>query len=183
MPNLQSSLRRLSCAVLLLATLSCSAADTPPAERGRPDGIPASVHELLSSPDTIELLALDPLHVSMHTAEGQPEFAGPQLHGYEILETAELADPLVQGRLLGLIYKGIEDSDGRVAACFNPRHGVRVTHAGQVVEFVICYECLSMHVHAPAHDTPETRLSVLTAQAVEPEVSAIFRNASLTLAP
>ena len=42
-----------------------------------------------------------------------------------------------QRRILAVIYEGIRDSKGMVAACFNPRHGVRATRGEDVVELVI----------------------------------------------
>ena len=36
---------------------------------------------------------------------------------------------------------------GAIAACFNPRHGIRVTTDGVVYDMVICYECMSAEIY------------------------------------
>ena len=46
--------------------------------------------------------------------------------------------------ILAALRKGVADSDGMVAACFNPRHGIEATYEGKTVELVICFECLSI---------------------------------------
>ncbi|KAA5538521.1 hypothetical protein FYK55_27555 [Roseiconus nitratireducens] len=45
--------------------------------------------------------------------------------------------------LLNAFGAGVAANDGTVAACFNPRHGIRVIHEGNLYEFVICFECYS----------------------------------------
>ncbi|MFG0317719.1 MAG: hypothetical protein ACF8XB_10620, partial [Planctomycetota bacterium JB042] len=43
---------------------------------------------------------------------------------------------------------GIDENDGRVSACFNPRHALSATLPGDpeptTVDIVICFECLSL---------------------------------------
>jgi hypothetical protein len=37
---------------------------------------------------------------------------------------------------------GIENSDGTIAMCFNPRHALRFELRGQDVKIEVCFECL-----------------------------------------
>lgn len=63
-------------------------------------------------------------------------------HDYTILGRIEI--PSQEGRaelLLNALYKGIKDSDGTVYKCFEPRHGISATLAGETVDLVICFEC------------------------------------------
>jgi hypothetical protein len=36
---------------------------------------------------------------------------------------------------------------GGIAACFNPRHGLRVTANGHTYDFVLCYECKQLYIY------------------------------------
>ena len=53
---------------------------------------------------------------------------------------------MTRKKLVAAFEKGIEDSDGTIAACFNPRHAMRVTHNGKTPDFVICFECVQVYV-------------------------------------
>ena len=134
----------------------------------RPDDVPASVHELLLQAEQLEIYALDPMHRNMSGAEDD---AAPHFHEYRVLDSATLPTRAEAREVLGLIYDSVRRSNGMVAACFNPRHGIRATVGGDVVDFVICFECLSMHVHEG-----ETQHGVLVSDALEPEVSAIWKS-------
>ena len=57
-------------------------------------------------------------------------------------------DDVAKQKLVDAFKQGVEDSDGAVAGCFNPRHGIRVTHGGRTFDFVICFECLSVSLYA-----------------------------------
>ena len=39
------------------------------------------------------------------------------------------------------------------AACFWPRHGIRTVYEGQITDYVICFECLAVHVHSGGEKT------------------------------
>jgi hypothetical protein len=85
----------------------------------------------------IELLSLDPKEAK--EKEG--------FHGYKVLGSVKLEKKADREKLLKAFYKGIDDSDGSVAACFIPRHGLRAKVDGKTVEIVICFQCLSMKVY------------------------------------
>src|SRR4051812_18265719 len=92
---------------------------------------------LLARAKTFDLYSLDP------ASRGE----GPKgLHGWKVLGKTTLQDKDVRARALAAIEKGVRDSDGSVAGCFRPRHGVRAVVDGKTVELVICFECLSLQV-------------------------------------
>jgi hypothetical protein len=130
--------------------------------------------KLLEGAHEIELLALDPLPASMR--EPQPS---QTLHGFGVLGSATLTDPTRRQELLRLVSRGIADSDGSAALCFNPRHGLRVRRDGRLLEVLICYECLQMRVWP---DAGAPRVELTTSQAVEPEVTRLFETAGLSIA-
>src|SRR5262249_1279362 len=69
------------------------------------------------------------------------------LHGGRLLGKATVKDATMRKNLAAALVKGAEESNGELAACFNPRHGIRATHDGKTAEFVICFECLQVRVY------------------------------------
>ena len=63
----------------------------------------------------------------------------------------------MQKQLLDALYKGIADSDGNGAKCFDPRHGIRASVDGKTVDLVICFECSWVYVF---YDKDENRRGV-----------------------
>lgn len=74
---------------------------------------------------------------------GSPETT---FHGFSILGSSEIHshDALT---LWNAFAKGVHKSDGDVAACFNPRHGIRFIGASGTNDFVICFECSSVEAY------------------------------------
>ena len=153
----------------LAATLLLGACSSPITTGARPDGVLAE----LADPDAVELLALHPYPHAL----GDDDADLPRFHGYGVLGRAPLADDEQENRVLALVERGIETSDGMVAACFDPRHGLRVTAGGATWDFVICYACLSMNVF---RDDVQLE-GHLTSDAVEPQMTALFESAGLTI--
>lgn len=155
--------------VLLLTLAGCG---TPKAYQLAP-----SVVDCLRAATRIELLALDPQPVDRGGVAG----ALGAWHGYPVLDRAELADPARRRQLVDLVIRGVEQHRDTVAACFNPRHGLVASAGDRRVELVICYECLSLSVHATGLGAGAEG-PAWTTDAVEADVSRIYRDAGLTLA-
>jgi hypothetical protein len=100
----------------------------------RAPGIPHAAWNALNDADRYELLSLNP-----HLSESD-------YYGHEILGQTLIQDAAVRERLNNALQAGVRASDGRAYACFNPRHGIRVTHAGVVTDFLICFECRQVQV-------------------------------------
>jgi hypothetical protein len=132
--------------------------------------LPKDVRAVLDKADRFELLSLDPTR--------QKEKPKDDFRGWKVLGRTEVKDAETRKKLVAALYKGIADSDGTVAACFNPRHGIRATHDGKTVELVICYECLSMQAHLG-----ETRSSALTTRSPQKTFDQVLRDAKVPLPP
>ncbi len=101
--------------------------------------VPKAAKAALQEGDRVELFSLDPPRLE----EKPPD----HFHGWRVLGKTLIKDAAVRKTLVGAFLQGVEDSDGAVAGCFNPRHGIRVAHKGRITDFVICFECLSVKVH------------------------------------
>lgn len=125
------------CAALLLAALAAAPALA----------LPPETRKLLDSADSVELLSLDPKPFP-------PDAKNRGFHGYKELGRVKLAKKAGREAVLKALYRGIDDSKGLVAGCFNPRHGIRAVSGDKTVDLVICYECLSMQVFVNGKRAP-----------------------------
>ena len=109
--------------------------------RGKETGCPAEVVKALESAEEFELLSLDPDFRNSDKSE-------KGFHEYKVLGKTKVKDKKDRKKLVEALKKGVKDSEGMVAACFNPRHGIRVkAEKDKTVDLVICFECLQIEVH------------------------------------
>src|SRR5260370_6536987 len=73
-----------------------------------------------------------------------------RFHDYPVLGSLRITNPKQRSELLAALYKGVMDSDGSVASCFNPRHGIKATAGTNWIELVICFECSYMKGYGSA---------------------------------
>lgn len=116
---------------LVMAGVSASAAD-------QDNKIPDELRALLEKAEQFELLSLSP-----DRPREKPKDA---FHGWKVLGKTTVKDAEARNKLVAAFKKGVTDNKGIVAACFNPRHGIRVTHDGKTADFVICFECFQVQV-------------------------------------
>jgi hypothetical protein len=102
------------------------------------DVIPTAATAILEQPDRFELLSLNP--------QGPAGAAGVNYHGTRVVRTVIVNDPETRKRLVSSFEKAVDENQGTAAACFNPRHGIRVSRKQKQVEFVICFECNRVRV-------------------------------------
>jgi hypothetical protein len=123
---------------------------------------------------SVEIYAL---HPSPYDPEGKPVGTEDDFRSYKILGRADLPlDELPQ--LLGLLAEGIAANTGMVAACFNPRHGVRLDHGDHTVDLVICFECLQIYQYDSLSDD---RVTHLTVSRVAGPVNVLYQRHGLTI--
>jgi len=109
-----------------------------PSPRTITNVIPAAAAAILEQPDQFELLSLNP--------QGRASAAGVDYHGFRVVRTVVINDLGTRQRLVSSFERAVAENQGTVAACFNPRHGIRVTRKQKQVEFVICFECNRVRV-------------------------------------
>ncbi|MEZ5977763.1 MAG: hypothetical protein R3F34_06050 [Planctomycetota bacterium] len=162
--------RFLACSAPLLVALalgSCASGSVGTA----PDGVLAH----LAHPDAVEIYALDPSPPGSRELDASV----PVFHEYEVLGRATLSSSAERDELLALVERGIEDSDGRAARCFIPRHGIGVVKDGVQWDYVICFECLWMRVYRDDVRVEQQ----LTTDGPRDAVTALFERHGLTIAP
>jgi len=99
-------------------------------------------------------------------------------HGWKVLGMTTIKDAKTRARIVAAVAKGLDDSDGTAAKCFNPRHGLRATVDGKTSDVVICFECLQMSFHTD--DKPKTETTTRSPEKVFDEV---LTAAGVPLAP
>ena len=79
--------------------------------------------------------------------------------------------------MLAALETGAKDNTGEAAACFNPRHGIRVKSGDKTVDLVICFECLQVKSFAGDKDGP----SYLTTRSPQPTLDQVLTDAKVPL--
>lgn len=117
-----------ACAILVAIVVSgCSKSDPS-----------APTFAALEAAEQYELLSLDPTELSTAPPD--------HFHGWRILGRTSIADPATRKKLNDALRSGVIASDGAVARCFDPRHGLRLTQGGRTTDLVICFHCEQAHV-------------------------------------
>src|SRR5437867_3890226 len=115
----------------IIITLLTLAAMLAPVCAGKKDNaIPRDADAALRNANEIVLLSLLPF----------PEVKEGGFHGFKILGQTTLAgEPRATAE--AALRAAFERWNGAFAACFNPRHAIRVKAGEAVFDFVICFEC------------------------------------------
>jgi hypothetical protein len=100
--------------------------------------IPPSAARALSTPADVILYSLEPA--------AEFDASESQLHNFKILGQAGL-DQKQTATAIAEFKKAISNWDGIVAACFDPRHAIRLAANGHIYDFVLCYECHQLYVY------------------------------------
>ena len=133
-------------------------------------GPPEVAWRALRAPQHMTLYSIDP-----DRRFGQPIAPG-SFHEFRVLGEAVITDQPAQRA----VVRAIEDAvcrSGSQKACFDPRHGVRVTTGADTFDFLICFECSKIHVYSGDQFVAETTISD-SPQAL----NALLREAKLPIA-
>jgi hypothetical protein len=117
----------------LLMFAHCASATFDGDERKLPAGLKAA----LEKGDRFELLTLN--------AERDTSKDG--FHGWKVVGTSVINDRDVRRKLIVAFEKGVAESKGGPAFCFDPHHGIRVTREGKTVDFVLCFDCFQVRAY------------------------------------
>lgn len=142
----------------------------PPGRGDEPySKLPAPASALLDGAEAIEILSIDP--------KGRPAEPGEGFHGWRVLGRTTLRDPGTRKSVVAALRRGIAEAEG-AAGCFEPRHGLRATKGDRSADFVICFSCRWIEVHADGE-----RASVWISESPKPAINHALRDAGVALAP
>ncbi len=100
--------------------------------------LPDSLESVLNTSHATELLSLNPEHLA--------ETPTDNFHRWEILGRAQL-DGESAIKIIHGLKAGVATEPGYAAACFNPRHGLRLSANKNTIDVVICFECAQIYVY------------------------------------
>jgi len=106
---------------------------------GQENKIPEHARAILENATQFELLSIG--HNPSQRSSAQ------DFQGWHVLGKTTVKDPNTRKRLVAALVKGVEENKGDSMKCFNPRHGIRVTHDRKTADFVICFECFQVMVY------------------------------------
>lgn len=156
-------LTRIAVLLVLCATAPLAA---PPAENKLPDELVKLLYK-----SKIELYSLLPERI-MEKGKEESGFYGWKVLGKTTLSDAD------RKAVLDAVIKGIADSDGTAAKCFDPRHGLGITYENKTAGFTICFECYQLIGHGTGTSGPLT-----TTRAPQVLLDKILTAAQVPLAP
>lgn len=112
---------------------------------------PLDSHEVYTNGKNITLYSLEP---SRSSAAHKEDF-----YGYPVLAKGEIKDE----KFVYLLKRSLKNalSSDRGAACFNPRHGLRIADGDKVLDIVICFECSNIEAHYMGKDSSSGIESVI----------------------
>jgi hypothetical protein len=70
-----------------------------------------------------------------------------EFHGYPVVGKVDISSLEDRRMLMEAYHRGVAESVDRVKQCFWPRHGIRTVEDGKTADYVICFECLRVHVY------------------------------------
>lgn len=124
------------CSMVILVA-SAIAEEKPPEEVFR---LPQDAVDALTTGTEFVLYSLDPGAAPSLKPRGLA--SKDEFYGFKSLGQLALTDPKMRAAAVGAVTDAIHHADRHyMARCFSPRHALRVTAAGRVFDFVICYEC------------------------------------------
>jgi len=125
-----------------------------------------------------------PLQLTLYSIDGRDFKPGeePQtaekLYGYPVLGKVEITAADQRKLIFATLQEGMARSDGTMAMCFWPRHAIRTLENGRTVDYVICFKCLQLEMHAG--DSTSTKPITRDPQ---PVFNKLLQTAGIPLAP
>jgi hypothetical protein len=130
--------------------------------------LPPDASALLDEAEAVELISIDP--------RDRPPKPDESFHGWKILGRATIQKPQDRRAIVAALKRSVGEAD-KVAGCFEPRHGLRATKGGRVVDLVICFSCRWIEVHDGG-----TTSSVWISEAPKSAFNKALREAHVPLA-
>lgn len=139
---------------------------------GCSDSMPEEAKQALQNAESFEFYSLHPDRLKEETDN-------ETFHNWKVLGKTTIEAEETRNTLINAMVKGVNASDGSVAGCFNPRHGIRVKHKGKTHDFVVCFECLQIQWFVDS----EKQNGFLTTESPQRTFDKILKEADVPLPP
>ncbi len=110
----------------------------------------------IASPDQLTLYSIDG---NIHPGTGSATPGGNSFRGYPVLGKIEFNKSADADSIVNAVNESMRKSDGTVAMCFIPRHGLRVVRGGVTTDYVICFQCLHLQIHSEGSEIKSVPLT------------------------
>jgi hypothetical protein len=127
-------MRATTAILFALALVGCTTATSEPTWNGNlSEKIPEPVRTALEQSPEFELVSLDPKH--------RDEDSPSEFYRRRVIGKTVVKDAATRNRLLGALDASVRAEKNMSAACFDPRHAIRVAHGGKEFYLAICFHC------------------------------------------
>jgi hypothetical protein len=109
-----------------------------PATAEEKNELPTAAAQALRTAGRVTLYSLEPWE--------SPAAGEETLHQFKVLGRTDL-DRKQSAEASAAFQSAISGWDGLIAACFDPRHAIRVRAAGHTYDFLLCYACHVLYVY------------------------------------
>lgn len=120
--------------LLLVASLAV----TNPADPVKENKLPPEAEQALRAPGKVTLYSLEPWD--------EPTPSDKTLQNVKVLGRTEL-DREQGATAIAEFKSAVSGWDGLIAACFDPRHALRVKAKAHTYDFLLCYECHQLYIY------------------------------------
>lgn len=112
--------------------------------------------EFLRNAERLEIYSLFPENVREERLPKEVQSLPPdqKFHGFRFFGKIETTDPKEIKLVWADLHHRINGkSSTSIVYCFWPRHGIRAYHGNEIRDYVICFQCIALHVYSsPADD-------------------------------
>ncbi len=163
----------LVCFALFSCAVAVSDSGSGPLKVDFGDELSHEYRDIVLQASSMELVAVEP---DWPTEQSRADTT--TVHGYTVRGRATIDKRALRLELLAALGAGARENNGRVAACFNPRHVLIAEHGGKTCELIICFECLTFQVWNGTERIETVDLS----QTPQKTFDRIFQDAGLSIA-
>lgn len=109
--------------------------------------------EFLRQADRIEIYSLDPENLPEEDLPDEVRKISPtqKFHDFRFFGMTETTKRNEIDAIWSDLHQRINGKTSKtIAYCFWPRHGIRAYRGEESRDYVICFECIALHVHSPS---------------------------------
>lgn len=133
---------------------------------------------LPSEPDELTLYSIDGTKDSRADPKKKLD-ATERLYFWPVLGKTKITDPTEKRRVINAVRRGMVFHKPMIAdSCFWPRHALRVVDKGTTTDYLICFECRQIGIHAG-----DKAKFILTSGRPERTLDYMLVSAGVPLAP